>query len=204
MYNTIKSFNEITLTKLRPLIICDIDSTVICPKKDISYYINNIKKILNEMNDTDITEDEIINEATTLYLNNYYIIDNIKATDKKGFQDVIDKVNLLDGTLIFLTSRKKTVSELTERTLHNILNIDTNIYKIYYTENKINKGQYIKNNLMELINKYDDVIFIDDDEKQIKSIYKLNKYLYDKYNHNDNNNNTNNNNNKITCYRFEI
>ncbi len=183
-YTKINSFEDVILSKNKPLVICDIDNTLICPIHNMDYCYELIKKDFNDLIDDNNTDDDTGNNvnnnkllhdlAYEMYSTCYYYVDKIQATDKDGIHKLIDRVKLLDGNLIFLTARKKTVAGLTMRTLKEVVGIDTDKYEIHYTEAAIDKGTYIERYLKDYVNKYNEMIFIDDYKTYIRDV--LNKF----------------------------
>jgi len=138
----------------KPLVICDIDFTLITSKYDYEYYYNiyryNYKyKDINNIN----------NAIKNMQLK-CIEVGLVKQTDEKGFKQLIEKVNELKGKIVLLTSRSlfshsKTISDLTYAGFENPEN-----FEIHYTGATISKGDYIKNN--NLWFGYKQIIFIDD------------------------------------------
>jgi hypothetical protein len=173
-YNIINTFNNIEIKCVKTLIICDIDNTILCYEKNIEDFIKIIKKDFPEF-----TENEIIEDAVYMY-NIYRCINKPLHTDFDGFINIKNRLNELDGNLIFLTARNSSSLSFTKKDFNNIgLNYDE--YEIHYTDNKISKGQYIEKYIN--IKDYNEVIFIDDYESYIKSVSdifpQIKCYLFD-------------------------
>jgi len=149
-YLTINTFNEIPLTK-NNLVLCDIDDTVITTKtiylkpKQVNSTKPNIK----------------------LHIPTYI--------DKNGFMNLLQRLQLSESKLYFITSRNENSSEFTANQF-KLLNIDINTYPILYcgTSHKSNiVKQYIDTK------SYDNIIFIDD---LIYNLRNMKKEFGDKVN----------------------
>lgn len=161
---TINSFNEINLHNLKTLIICDIDDTLLFQKK-VCNYQNKIFVSLKRNNNDEWTKKNLSLKIT--------------HTDPIGFNLLLNKIKQTNSKLIFLTSRSIYIQNITKNDFTQIgLNYDN--YKIYYTSGLILKGEYIKKYID--INKYEQIIFIDNDIHELNSIFT---YL-----------------NNVKCYQF--
>uniref|UniRef100_A0A6C0ITH1 FCP1 homology domain-containing protein n=1 Tax=viral metagenome TaxID=1070528 RepID=A0A6C0ITH1_9ZZZZ len=147
---TIASFNDIQLKISRPLVICDIDETIL-------HFNPTIDQTKSNQCNQPI---KIIYEPT--------------HTDLDGFIELTKRINELKGKLIFLTARKKEDESYTRNNFKSIgLNYDD--YKVYYTNNKISKGEYIYNYIQT--SDYDNIIFIDDRADYINSVLDYMPYV---------------------------
>lgn len=159
----ISSFEEIILPSSgKPLIICDIDYTIICPIYGSDYFINKFKN--------KDTNEKVLNQIAIDYSYRSFKLGHIRQTDPKGFKKMIEQVEKMGGNLIFLTARhvnghKKTLDDLIK------VGLGGHKYKIHYTNNQISKGEYIK--LYKLTEGYDHIYFIDDYMDFIKSVLDL-------------------------------
>jgi hypothetical protein len=160
--NTISSFNEIVLKpNLKPLIICDIDDTIICPDKGVEYFFNLIKK--------DFPYEPIpwIQKEAIELSNLSRCLNKLHHTDYDGFISLVNRVNNLNGKLVFLTARHEKYIAETKKDFEQIgLNYDD--FKVYYTNNEISKGEYIYNKIH--LSPYESLIFIDDRDICISSV----------------------------------
>lgn len=136
----------------KPLVICDIDNTFIRPKHNYNYYYNLLKPDFPNKDDLDDEINEILNASINIGI--------IKDTDIEGFYYLLERVLSLGGKLIFLTARSSVFHERTVRHLGSAGLINPEHYEIHYTNNKITKGEYIRQN--NLLEGFDQHIFIDD------------------------------------------
>lgn len=162
-FTIISSFEEILLPSSgKPLIICDIDYTFICPIYSPHYFVDKFKmKYFDEKS---------IERISNEYSNRSFKLGHIRQTDPKGFKKMVEQVQQIGGNLIFLTARhvhghKKTLDDL------NKVGLNTHKFKIHYTNNQISKGEYIK--MYKLTEGYDYVCFIDDYLDYIHSVVDL-------------------------------
>lgn len=130
-YSIIKSFNEVHLTN-NNLILCDIDNTILT------------NKIIHLKHKTGIKPD------INLYIPKYI--------DKDGFSNLLQRLQMTNSKLYFITSRGKKSIELTTRQF-KILNIDINNYPVLFC-GETKKSDIVKECIN--INKFENVIFIDD------------------------------------------
>lgn len=162
-FTTISSFEEVVLPSSgKPLIICDIDYTLICPVYGADYFINKFKN--------KDTNEKVMYQIANEYSNRSFRLGHIRQTDPKGFKKMVEQVEQMEGNLIFLTARhvhghKKTLDDLIKVGLGGLK------FKIHYTNNQISKGEYIK--MYKLTEGYDSVCFIDDYTEFIQSVVDL-------------------------------
>jgi hypothetical protein len=168
-YPIISTFNDIIIPQDKtPLIICDIDHTLIRPKNNFNFYYNTIK------DKYDSEEDRI--EMANQLLQLSYNIGVISLTDKEGFQNLLERINKLNGKLIFLTARGADFHEKTLEDLKYACLEDHNTFDIHYTNAKITKGEYIKIN-RSLLDGYNHISFIDDYTSYLDSVYNLHPHI---------------------------
>lgn len=176
MLKTISSFNQIELTKgLKPLILCDIDGTILhFPDCD-----NFCKEFIKE-----ICPLGPIDPAYNLELENmkdmYIRVRPPTHTDYDGFVSILDNIKQMEGKLVFLTARRGGCENWTKKQLKQI-GINPEDFEIHYTGSVITKGEYIKRHID--LTGWEHVIFIDDYESFIKSVKVLHP--------------------QIVCYKFE-
>jgi hypothetical protein len=160
----INTFKSVTFPEnKKPIVICDIDKTFICPKFNYNYYYHLIKNDSNEIKEVEDMANHMFNASLNVGI--------VKQTDKDGFSQMLEKVNKLGGKLIFLTARsflshQKTIKDLITAGLSNPEN-----FEIHYTSNVITKGDYIKRH--NLLNGYDHHIFIDDYPEFLESALRI-------------------------------
>lgn len=157
--NIIKSFQNINFpNNKRPFVICDIDFTFLCSKHSYDFYYKLFKDNL------------FINQQMDYYIHfflNKDIQDSyICQTDCIGFQQMLQIIYLLNGRFIFLTSRHKSTHAKTLYDLSKVGLVNPVQFEIHYTNNIIQKGDYIKNQIIKQNNHYN-FIFIDDCVKTI-------------------------------------
>lgn len=160
----INTFKSVVFDNQRkPIVICDIDYTFLQPKHSYKYYYDMLKpKFLNEVEHDEITKN-ILDAAI-----NYGFV---RQTDQEGFSMMLEKINQLEGKLIFLTARAsvshmKTVNDLKTCGLENWAD-----FAIHYTNNQINKADYISSN--NLLDGYNHFIYIDDNVGYLNSASRL-------------------------------
>lgn len=160
IYKTITTFNDVEI-KLNTLIICDIDNTILKYKKDYNYFVELNNQHINNIY---LSHVQAYTDYELYKANNCY--KEIMHTDFDGFNNMINKNN---GNIIFLTARHRMHDQFTRDQL-NIIKI--NDCQIYYTNDDISKGVYIKYNLD--LKHYDEIIFIDDQDENLQSVNELN------------------------------
>jgi hypothetical protein len=167
MFKTIINFSQVELSNQKTLIICDIDKTLLywVDKDPADFYL------MLKDDFPDFTEEEIHREALD-FVNMYnQVIAKPIHTDFEGFTNMVSKIRQLsESKLIFLTARKESDAKYTEKNFKDI-GLNYNDFEVYYTNNIVSKGEYIKNNIN--LSEYEHVIFIDDYESYIKTVYDL-------------------------------
>lgn len=166
---TISSFGEIILRpNIKPLIICDIDDTIMFFEKDFDVFFNMIRE--------DFPHEPIPwiqKEAIELH-NMYKYINKPKHTDFDGFKQLVDNVNKLGGKIVFLTARHEKYTKDTKLDFEQIgLNYDD--FKVYYTNNEMSKGDFIFDKID--LTPYENIIFIDDRDTSIYSVSNCMPYI---------------------------
>ena len=153
--NIIRSFQNIHFPKhIRPLVICDIDFTFLRSKSNDDFYYQLIKYNL------------FMNQQIEYYIHSFLHKDiqesYICQTDCIGFQEMLQIIHFLNGKFIFLTSRHNKTHAKTLYDLSKVGLVNPFQFEIHYTNNVIQKGDYIKQKIMKQHNKYNHFIFIDD------------------------------------------
>lgn len=138
--NIASSFDHIRLSKFNPLVLCDIDDTLLT--MDTIYHLG---------------------QSHPITLTYQY---KAKHTDYDGFQRLVYRVKQLGGELQFLTARDKEFHAST-RSHFDEIGINYDSFQIHYT-NANPKGEYIKNNID--LSKYGEVIFIDDRDSFLANV----------------------------------
>ena len=174
----INTFNQIHITSPNTLVICDIDKTLLYWNKEPEDFYS---MVIDDDYEYKLSPEEIYKEATS-FLNMYTHYFPPIPTDLIGWNNLENQIIETESKLIFLTARTKSISETwTEKNFKDI-GLDYNKYQIYYTDNILSKGDYI-NQYIDLT-PHTDVIFIDDMNFQLDSVYNLDQ--------------------EIKCYQFEI
>jgi hypothetical protein len=155
MYKVISSFDCININGSRPLVICDIDETVIT-------FANGIK--------TCQTLAQELGEKDFNYIYNLYkTIKPPIQTDPEGFDRLKNRLNQsgISENLMFLTARNELSIQKTAEHFTQV-GLDYNAQPVHYTNNQITKGEYICRNIN--LDDYDQIIFIDDYPSYIQSV----------------------------------
>lgn len=134
------SFDHIRLSRFNPLVLCDIDDTLLT--MNTIYHLGQNHPIT----------------PTYEY--------KVKHTDYDGFHRLVSRVKQLGGELQFLTARNKEFHAST-RSHFDAIGVNYDSFQIHYT-NAGPKGEYIKNNID--LSKYDEVIFIDDRDSFLANV----------------------------------
>ena len=183
----VSTFKSVYVTKYKPLVLCDIDDTVIGYSKNFdSFYnelklyvekvkqssdgpANNFKHVLNNMHILNMTDYEIKVAANKRY-DEYRLTQKPVHCDFDGFVDLLKRINTLGGELQFLTARSKEASFITRRQFGEI-GLNYYDYRVHYTGNRISKGEYIKRYFN--LNHFGEVLFIDDFDSYLQSVVDL-------------------------------
>jgi hypothetical protein len=176
-YTQINSFKEVVLNEnIKPLVICDIDYTLLC----CSVPIDKIYKLLKDDCEFLEIEDKNLRKYANDWRNTAYHMGFIKQTDPEGFSEMVNNIKRLGGKLIFLTARGNLAHDMTINQFIKVGIQNPQHYEIYYTNNTITKGEYIKK--YDLIQGFESVSFIDDYPCYLDSVSKLfpeiNCYLF--------------------------
>jgi hypothetical protein len=167
MFEVITSYEKINLIK-NSLIIFDIDETIIkfdginpeWWKNKFNYY-NSILK-----------DNNIADEMTLKEWINHVHFNKPKLIDKEKFFNIINKAHYeYNCEIIFITARNINLKNITEKHFNECDMVDY-IHKIYYDENK---GLLLKELLKNKYKNYKNIIFIDDNKRNLEEVYKENK-----------------------------
>lgn len=178
----ISSFREVELRRRKPLVLCDIDDTVIGYDKTHDFFYKHLlantptqnnppaRMLVSIFNIAGNTPDyELKRVAENMYIN-YRSRNKPKHCDYAGFMDLVDRVKQIDGEIQFLTARGRQAAFHTRNQFKEIgLNYDD--YRVHYTGGEMTKGMYITRYFN--LNMYGEVIFIDDLESYIDSVVAL-------------------------------
>ena len=164
MTKTITSFNEIVIAKNKPLILCDIDETLLRFNYNLQHFYIQAKLIYPKA-----SNNELLNRAKNdFYL--YRILNNPIHTDFNGFNNLCRRIEEMNGELIFITARSYGAEDTTKKHFKT-LGIDYNKFKIHYLSNAIEKGNYIKKNIK--LEGSEEIIFIDDQKYNLDNVKKI-------------------------------
>ena len=157
----IHSFSDVPIRGQKVLILCDIDDTLLKWKCSItSFYAIAMTYFPTE-------SPEIHYAYAKNKMNVYRQSEPPIWTDKKGFADMITKLTP-ESKMIFLTARTGGIyANWTKRDFAH-LGIPYDDSSVFYTCNKMSKGEYIR--LYIPIEGFDQVIFIDDMPDNIRSV----------------------------------
>ena len=183
VFNKISNFKDI-LFHCNSLIVLDIDDTVFhYPNLGKTWWNDSIN---NKMHDKKLSFNDADKE---LFIEWETIIEKQEPihTDKKGLTDLIKHSYSLNNDIIFLTARYDRIKNITLDHLENILpgNLHFKLNNNVYFCNGKPKGQYLNHLLATKYTKdYNNIIFIDDMEKNLKSVSQYNptviNYLFKK------------------------
>ena len=158
MLKRISSFHDIELTNgVKPLILCDIDETLLHFPGSKEFCDNLIKDVCPRG-----PEDPNYLTALHNFKKIYIALREPSHTDYDGF------VSLLQ--LMFLTARRKATEAWTKKHFKSI-GVNFEDFEIHYTDAVISKGEYIKRHIN--LDEWEHVIFIDDYELYIQSVAEL-------------------------------
>jgi hypothetical protein len=153
----ISKFDSIVFDNDRPLVICDIDETLLYLCEFGPY--NNSKYPL------------FYNKNRSLLSGSNYTMDplsrTILPTDIEGFRRLEDRVRNLGGKLIFLTARSSNGYSYVVKDFEKI-GLDASKYEIHFTGNTVHKGVYIQKRIN--LSGYNDIYFIDDMTENVLSV----------------------------------
>jgi len=169
MANLIHSFKDVVITKENPLVICDIDDTILAYTHNYQYFYNQAKIISPEA-----SPQELLQQAEDDY---YFhrIMNKPFHTDYEGFLQMSKKVEELNGEIMFVTARHTCSIEITKKHFYQI-NLDYDSYNVYYTCYPVtSKGEYIQKYID--ISGKGEIIFIDDQDFNLFNVKAMNPYI---------------------------
>jgi predicted secreted acid phosphatase len=143
---------ELSAEKEKPLVLLDIDDTVITWKRQYSKFV----------------KDSMIEVDTNTMYNYFIMMNDAEATDLDGFNDLVKRVKAKGGEVRFLTSRKPEYRSLTLQRLKAAGIDHPDNYSIYFVGSQMHKGTYIVKNLN--FTQYGEVVFVDDLDVQLSSV----------------------------------
>ena len=164
----INTFDNIQITQYKPLIICDIDDTLLYIKDNqpynISSYLSQSSLLLTDYT-TGFTIDSMVR--------------NVLPTDIDGFHRLENRVKMNDGKIVFLTARHPNFSHYVASDFSKI-GLDYSSYNIHFTGNAISKGSYILQNIK--LDQFGEVHFVDDlidNHNSVNAIFpNIKRYLF--------------------------
>lgn len=173
---TISSFDEVFLSRSKPLVLCDIDETLlqyhkrffdilgeVTDKYDRGMIQHGMSKKLVE---TLYHRDMKLQYIAKLEYDKYILETPPVPTDREGFNRLLLRLYLLNGELKFLTARGKQSEDFTRKHFTQI-GVNYDDFDVHYTDAS-HKGEYIKKNIS--LGKYNDIIFIDDLDNFIENV----------------------------------
>lgn len=174
-YNTIKlinSFNKINIYN-NSIVFCDIDETIMKFNKiNKNWWENRLKYYSKLTNNKELSEENAYNDWLI------YVQQNIpKHTDKIGLLNMLTDIENKNSKICYITARYSDIDDLTYKHF-SYLDLDYINNPIYFVGN-YPKGKFIKNNFD--LDKYNKIIFIDDNEKNLKDVKKELGNLIDIY-----------------------
>lgn len=159
-YKSINNFNEIEISNEKTLVICDIDKTILYHDVKVEKFVDILKKDgFHDKND--------LLELSYQMMELHCRIFPPSHTDAEGFNNLAEKVKKLNSKIIFLTARCKFSEDYTKKQFGQI-GLKYDDYDVYYTDNKIYKGDFIKSNIDTSL--WNDIIFVDDYEFNLASV----------------------------------
>ncbi len=164
-YKTITSFNQVSILP-NTLVICDIDETILRYESiNSKWWKNRINNYVQQSYSYEMSDKMALNDWK-LYINETKPV----ATDLSGFMQLMSLILSLNSKLILLTARDIELKNITHQHLiHSGINISPETMHFSYGQSK---GEYLSRHINHIIDKYDKIIFIDDYEHNLDSVYK--------------------------------
>lgn len=152
-FETVHSFKPIQKKiKDNTLVICDIDDTLL--------YFTDIKKNMFEKFIKLFPYIENKEENFEKMYSKNFVNDKAKSTDIKGFKKLTELLLENKGNLIFLTSRHEDTHYCLKQQFLDI-GLNSSFFSVYYTNNTMDKGTFIKNHINYTF--YKKCLFIDNE-----------------------------------------
>jgi hypothetical protein len=162
-FKTIKSLKEIPISR-NTLILCDIDDTIIAfDKLGKKWWRERFDDYFERNGDYEFSKQAVLKE----WIHQIHKQKPVHV-DEEGFTDFMERINLSDSTLVFITARHPDLFGLTSYHLKQ-LGINSTI-DVHYTD-ETPKGDYIANVID--FEDFEHVIFIDDMEHNIQSVKRV-------------------------------
>lgn len=173
-YQIIHSFNDVKL-KNNYLLVFDMDETILYYEGICEKWWTNKRK-----DNYELCFDHIKAETKTITEWENHIKDAIpNHTDADGFFNLLKQAKIFQNEVIIVTARNLEIKDVTIQHLNylNIFNID-----VHFVAGG-NKGSKINDVMNKKINEYDQIVFIDDMDHNLKNVKE---YFGD----------------KVICYKF--
>lgn len=166
IWKPIHTFSEIEVSP-NTLILCDIDDTLLHHPAINNAWVNAIyvfftQKYYSTHGHYNRVQSEI---DTNQYLDTVFNEIPMRHTDRDGFFAMIEKA----ADFAFVTARGSVAKEFTYSNLRS-LDIDPEKYPVHFCWN-MDKGEYITQHFD--VSKYDCVIFIDDQPRNLENVFLL-------------------------------
>ena len=164
VWKTIREFSEIEVSP-NTIILCDIDDTILHHPAINMNWIMTIHNFFHIKYHTDHGHHN--QQQTEMDINQY--LDTVfnaipmRHTDRVGFFEMVNKAT----DFAFVTARQPTTKDFTYDNLR-CLDIDPEKYAVHFSGN-YGKGDYITQHFD--LSKYDRVIFIDDQPRNLENVF---------------------------------
>jgi hypothetical protein len=165
-WKTIGKFSEIDV-KPNTLILCDIDDTLLHHPAINNSWIMLIHHFfyIQSMKTFGMHDKHLAYSAAERYIEDIFRDIPIRHTDREGFFSMLEKAT----DFAFVTARLPETRNFTYSNLKSI-DISPRRYPVHFCGN-IAKGEYI--NMYFDLSKYDYVIFIDDQERNLDNVMSI-------------------------------
>ena len=162
-FRTITSFKNINIIP-KTLVFCDIDETVLKYKDiDAKWWLDKIDYHYSKVKNYKHANDMAYSEWKDIVYRH-----RPEHTDATGFETMVKNIYNLGGELVFITARQNDLEDLTIEHLRHVLNRDF-LVKFCGDEPK----GIVINNMPIDRSGYNRVLFIDDNERHLKSVYNV-------------------------------
>jgi len=163
-WKTICKFSEIDI-KPNTLVLCDIDDTLLHHPAINNAWIS----LMNSFFYAKYPTQEKANNKMIKFVDKVFQLIPIEHTDRDGFFNMLEKSH----GFAFVTARTSSGKDFTYSNLIS-LDIDPEKYPVHFCGYEP-KGQYI-NRVFDL-SKYDNVVFIDDQERNLDNVLLMTTHL---------------------------
>ena len=161
IFMEIQSFHEVVITPQRTLVLCDIDDTLLKWDKTLESCMAEAVSLFPN-------EQEYFQRINGYNLWTNYL-DSVPPswTDQEGFVNMLGRMSPC-SRLVFLTARAGGEYAEWTKTNFECLGLNYNASGVFYTGNRMTKGEYIRRFIP--LEGYEKVIFIDDLPENITSV----------------------------------